>query len=402
MSLFPMSFFPMSFLRLIRLARAPLVAFAAMGVVWGAYAALVPDVKAMLGLSDAGFGSLMLATPLAAVTAMLIAPRLAPQFGRHVLPLSVLGLGLGFVTPGWLHQPLLFALAMVLAGGMNGFLDVTMTARVSTLETRHGLHLMTLNHAAYSFGYAGSAIATGVARSAGLGPTTILTAAALVVMALSALTLERGEGVNGFAQETRHKARLGMIPIWGGIIVLIAFLSENAAENWSALHIERTLSGSPAEGSFGPAILALTMGFGRTLGQIVVARLSESHLLRWGSLIGAVGMMVTALAPSPHVVWGGLIVLGLGASVIAPVAFALVGRLAPEALRMRMIARATALGYMGYFFGPPALGLISQVFGLRMSFGAMAVLILAINLLFPALLRSAARQAPDGARDHIP
>lgn len=384
----------MSFLHQMRLARAPLVAFAAMGVVWGAYAALVPDTKAMLGLGDAGFGSLMLATPLAAVTAMMLAPGLAPRFGRHVLPFSVFALGLAFLSPGWLSSPLTFALAMVVAGGANGFLDVTMTARVSLLETRHGLHLMTLNHAAYSFGYAASAISTGIARDAGYGPAAVLTAAGLVVLALSLLTLEDGEGVNGFAEEGRGRVRMGMVPVWGGVMVLIAFLTENAAENWSALHIERSLGGSPAEGSFGPAVLALTMGLGRTAGQIVVARLSETHLLRWGSTIAALGMAVTALAPAPWVAWAGLVVLGLGASVIAPVAFALVGRLAPDAVRMRMIARATMLGYMGYFFGPPALGLISELFGLRMSFLSMAALILTLPLLHGFLLR-AGRQADD-------
>lgn len=30
-----------------------------------------------------------------------------------------------------------------------------------------------------------------------------------------------------------------MLPLIGGAMVLIAFLTENAAENWSALHIEK-------------------------------------------------------------------------------------------------------------------------------------------------------------------
>jgi hypothetical protein len=53
----------------------------------------------------------------------------------------------------------------------------------------------------------------------------------------------------------------------GGGIVLIAFMTENASENWSALHIEKTLGGSPEEGALGPATLALTMGFARLGGQ---------------------------------------------------------------------------------------------------------------------------------------
>ena len=261
--------------RQIRLARAPLAAFAAMGMVWGAFAALVPDIKAMLGASDAQYGVLLLATPLAAVAAMLAAPKIAPRLGAHVLPVSMLALAVAFLFPGWMQLPVFFAGAMVAVGASNGFLDVTMNARVSALELSHRLHLMNLNHAAYSFGYAASAVATGLARAGGLGPGQILTAVALTVAVSALLTFERGPDINGFERSTGFVGRLGALPVWGGIIVLIAFMAENAAENWSALHIERTLGGSVKEGSFGPAIMALTAGLGRTLGQVVVARIDD-------------------------------------------------------------------------------------------------------------------------------
>lgn len=387
----------MTMLRQIGVARATLVAFSGMGVLWGAYAALIPDIKALLDVGDAAFGSLLLATPLAAVTAMLVAPKVAPRLGRHVLPLAILGLALAFMLPGWAGLPWLFALSMVLVGVTNGFLDVTMTARVSALELDRGLHLMNLNHAAYSFGYAGAAMATGWARSQGLGPGPVLTVLALVVACLALMAAERGAGVNGFAREAGLRARMGMVPVWGGIIVLIAFMAENAAENWSALHIERTLGAARGAGSLGPAVLALTMGIGRIGGHAVITRLDEARLIRWGAVIAAVGLVIVGGAPSAAVAYGGLVVTGLGASVIAPTAFAVIGKLAAPAVRAQVIARATALGYMGYFFGPPALGLMAEVLGLRAALMAMAVVVLGVLLLFPRLVAAGkSRQPADG------
>lgn len=376
----------MPILSQISVARAPLAAFAGMGVLWGTYAALIPDTKAMLGVGDAHFGALILATPIAAVTTMLVAPKLAPRFGRNVLPLSILALGLAFTLPGWIAWPALFAVAMVMVGITNGFLDVTMNARVSALEVDNGLHLMNLNHAAYSFGYAAAAIGTGILRTAGWSPGAILTTAALAV-ALSALAaIETGQGINGFARERGARARLGMVPVWGGIIVAIAFMSENAAENWSALHIERTLGAPRGAGSLGPAVMALTMGFGRTVGQVVVAHLDEGRLMRWGTVIAAGGLALVGLAPTPLVAYAGLVVTGLGGSVIAPTGFSVVGRLANPAVRAQAIARATAFGYMGYFFGPPALGLASEVLGLRAALVGMAAVVLLVLILFPRLI----------------
>lgn len=382
----------MSFLASLRLARAPLVAFAAMGVLWGAYAALVPDTKAMLGASDAQFGSLMLATPVAAVVSMLLAPWLARHVGRHVLAVAVAAMGLAFVAPGWMQQPLFFALAMVLAGASTGFLDVTMTARVSGIETRHGVHLMNLNHAAYSFGYAGAAIGTGVARSLGATPAGVLTLAGLAVTALALLAVERDDEANAFIEKRPRRHPVGMVPVWGGLIVLIAFLAENAAENWSALHIERTLGGSKAEGSFGPAVLALTMGMGRIAGQALIARMSERTLLYAGAVIAALGLALSALAPTPLVAYAGLVVLGIGCSVLAPTGFALIGRLSPAALRTEILARATALGYMGYFFGPPILGLVSEALGLPVAFLGVGAVVLLILALVPLLIAAGMRE----------
>ncbi|MCT8328461.1 MFS transporter [Albidovulum sediminis] len=392
----------MSLLRQIRLARAPIVAFAAMGMLWGAFAALVPDVKAMLGASDAEYGMLLFATPLAAVAAMLAAPALAPRLGRHVLPVSMALLALSFLLPGWMSVPVLFAVAMLAVGASNGFLDVTMNARVSALELSHGLHLMNLNHAAYSFGYAGVAVATGAARAAGYAPGEILSVVALVIGALALLTVERGPDINGFDRAAGFGGRLGALPVWGGVIVLIAFLSENAAENWSALHIERTLGGSVQEGSFGPAVMALTAGLGRIAGQVVAARVAEAVLMRWGVLLAAAGMVLTALAPAPAVVHMGLVVTGLGASVIAPTAFSVVGRLSDPGRRALMIARATTLGYLGYFFGPPALGLVAEMFGLRAAFLGIAGVILAVLWLFPRLLACGGRGAAPEDRPEAP
>ena len=107
------------------------------------------------------------------------------------------------------------------------------------------------------------------------------------------------------------------------------------------------------------------------------------------------------LAPTPLVAYLGLIVTGLGSAVIAPTAFAAVGRLAVPELRAQVIARATALGYFGYFFGPPALGFMSQLLGLRAALVAMAGVVLLILALFPRLVRAGDGYDPGQGRGAV-
>lgn len=369
-------------------ARPALAAFTAMGLLWGTFAAVLPDLKAMLGVDEGQLGLLIFLTPIAAITAMFAAPAFGAATGRAALPLAVMLMALAFMLPGQASAIWLFPIAMACTGAATGLTDILMNARVSAMESARGLHLMNLTHAVYSFGYAGGAILTGVLRGAGWGPGWVMGTMAMIALLCAVLAIERDGRIDGLRKPKDGTALpLGLVPVIGGAIVLIAFMTENASENWSALHIEKTLGGSPAEGALGPATLALTMGFARLGGQWLAGKIDPFTILRTGAVIAAIGAFIVAAAASPAWAYLGFIITGIGASVLAPTAFSLVGQLSLPEARARAVARATMLGYFGYFVGPPLLGLIAGSFGLRMAFVFAAVMVGAVFLLVPFLAR---------------
>jgi MFS family permease len=382
----------MPILSTLRVARAPVAAFAAMGVLWGTFAAVLPDIKTMLDIDESRLGLLMFMTPVAAVLSMLVTPFVGAALGRAALPVAALVMCAGFALPGQTASLWLFPLAMMACGAGTGMTDVLMNARVAALENTRGLHLMSLCHAVYSFGYAGGAIATGAMRGAGWSPALVLGCMAVVAAVMCLPTIEPDGRIDGLKRpKWPGAAHLGLVPVIGGGMVLIAFLTENAAENWSALHIEKTLGAAVGHGSFGPAAMALTMGVARLFGQALAGRISASQLLIGGALISATGALGAALATSAAMAYASFIVMGIGSSVIAPTAFSLVGQLADPKARARAIARATLLGYFGYFFGPPLIGLIAGAFGLRFAFVFAAAMLAAIPVLAKIMANHRAR-----------
>ncbi|MBM3614169.1 MAG: MFS transporter [Alphaproteobacteria bacterium] len=378
----------MSFLSLLAVSRPAVAAFAAMGILWGSFAAALPDLKAMLGVDEAQMGLLMFMTPAAAVTAMLIAPAAGLAFGRIALPVATLLMCVGFFLPGQASVIWMFPLAMMAAGFGTGLTDVLMNARVAAMEAARGLHLMNLAHAAYSFGYAGGSIGTGLMRQAGWSPAWVLGTMAAMAALMALMTIERDGRIEGLARPKSGPGRgLGWVPVIGGAMVFIAFLTENAAENWSALHIEQTLGGSPAHGAMGPATLALTMGVARLVGQGIAGRVAPVLLLTAGAVISAAGAFAVAAATAPWMAYAGFIVMGIGSSVIAPTAFSLVGSHAAPEARARAVARATLFGYLGYFIGPPGFGFIAGSLGLRYAFVFAAVILLFVPLLARIMAR---------------
>ena len=372
----------------LRHARAALAAFFAMGILWGSFAADLPDIKTMLGVSESRLGFLMFLTPLAAMLAMRAAPWISEQLGRYVLGVTSLLMALAFILPGQTGVWYLFPVAMLVCGATTGAVDVLMNARVSALEVARGRPLMNLCHAAYSFGYAGGALGTGALRSLGASPGVVMAVAAGLAALAALAAFEEDGQIDGLrAPPKGTSAALGLIPVIGGAIVLIAFMSENAAESWSALHIEKTLNGSAALGSAGPAVLALTMGTARVFGHGLSSRISALRLLLIGAAISACGALAVAFAASPFLAYAGFIVMGIGSSVIAPTAFTLVGTMAAPEARARAVASATMLGYAGYFIGPPIVGLIAGGLGLRAAFVFTAALLGFVWLLAPLLVR---------------
>lgn len=387
---------PMSVPSALILSRRPVAAFVVLGLYWGVFAAHVPVLKAQLGASDALFGLLLLGSSVGLVSAMWLAPRVDRRLGPRGMQAMAWLLALLFLLPATVTQPWLFVLVMALVGMASGLLDVVMNARVSDLEARSGRSLMNANHGMFSLAYAGAAVASGFTREAGVPPAAVFAALGLVTLLLTA----------GMQMAPHHVARpeaapAGRWPLWpvllcGGVVV-VAFFAEATVEAWSALHVERTLGGGAAQGALGPATLGLTMALGRFAGQAVVERVRDLTVILWAALLASAGALLAAVAPTPVLAYAGFGVLGLGVSVIGPLGLALAGQIVAPHLRTEAISKVAVMGFAGFSLAPVLIGLVSQVFGLRIAFAGVAAICLLAIPLAQALGRYPARTAQSRA-----
>ncbi|MFC6583567.1 hypothetical protein [Sulfitobacter aestuariivivens] len=145
----------------IILSRRPLMGFVAIGVAWATYFAQMPDIKANVGASDGVYGLVMFVASLASIAAMWLAPFCRRVLGGRAVGLGILMVGFGMFWAGLAGSIAVMVLGMSLAAMGSGIVDVLINARVSEIEAETGQSLMNINHALYSFAYAGAALATG-------------------------------------------------------------------------------------------------------------------------------------------------------------------------------------------------------------------------------------------------
>ncbi|WP_299627845.1 MFS transporter [uncultured Tateyamaria sp.] len=359
-------------------SRRALAGFVVIGIGWASFSAQMPVIKAQVGVGDGFWGTLLLMGSTGALMAMWLAPLVYRLVGAWALLLGIVTMVVGFLLAGLSQGPLLVGLALFLAAGGSGVADVLANAEVSEAEAETGTSLMNLNHGMFSVAYAVAAVLVGIAREAGIGPVGVFSGMAVAIGALM-FWMKLPDRRALPEDEIAGAAGMPFLLVWvGGLVVLAAFLGEAASEGWSALHIERTLSGGPAEGAMGPALLAIGMAIGRLGAHVFGAGWPPLRVMVIASCIGGFGLALAGAAPSIPVAFVGFLLGGLGASVVGPLALGLVGQAVPPKYRLAAISQAAALGYAAFFLGPVIMGYVAEGFGLRVSFYVIAAILFVV------------------------
>jgi MFS family permease len=373
--------------------RALLLSFVAFGSFWGALAALLPDLRAQAGVDDGQLGLAMGAVALSALPAMPLAGRLMDRSGAaRLLPLSLVAFAavtplVGFAT----SLPALVA-AFVGLGAATGVFDVALNTATAAWERVEGDRLMAAGHGCFSLGVVVGSVTTGVARELGATPAGVLPAVALLLAGAACVQPAYRRAPAETTAPGRR--RLGPVLLLLGGLIGLAFLAEDGLQSWSALHLERTLDASPSVGGLGAGMFAGAMAVGRLGAHALVPPGRDVLVVALGGVGIGVGSLVLAFAPTAAVGLVGLVVAGLGTSVLAPTLFSAVGARSAPGRQGSDLAAVTALGYAGFITGPPLVGVVSSATSLPTALALFGVVGAVLAVAGPAVLRRPVAAAP--------
>jgi MFS family permease len=367
-------------------ARA-LLAFAAFGFFWGSWGAVLPAVQIHARAGDGELGLALLCIGAGALAGMRPAGLAVDRRGRGVLPLAVLGFGVCAMLPALATSAIALSAALLLLGAASGALDVAINTEAVRAEAtgRRVLHLV---HAGFSGAVVVASLLTGVLRTAGASPRIVLGSVAALLV-ITAIVLSRLTAAPSAARAAparwRQLLRVPAPLLTLGGLAALAYLVENAWQNWSAVHLERTLAAAPGLAALGPAVFAGAAVAGRLSGQRLSELVSERAMLRGGAALGALGTLVGATAPTVLVALLGIAIAGLGTSVCAPTLISLAGRTGSPGERGGAVSTVTTLAYLGFLLGPALVGVAADATTLRIALIGVA----AVALLLGALARLA-------------
>jgi MFS family permease len=335
------------------------------GFIVGAWVPHIPLAQQRLGADLATFGLALLALAAGAVTAMPLAGALIHRYGSaSVMVVTGVLFCLAFPMPALAGTLGLFVAGLAIFGATIGAMDVAINAQALAYEKQIGKPVMSLFHGMYSAGAMGGAGLSALVLSrftaeAHVAGTVFV---GLVTVGLAGLFLLPARADRGLT-EKRFFAWPSRATIGLGSLCFLAYMSEGAVLDWSAIHLREKFALSAHVAGLGYGTFAGGMALARFTGDALRSRFGPVALVRASAVLAAAGM-VMALSfndPVTSVLAYGLAGLGLGN--IVPVLFSGGGRLEPEAPG-RGIAAVVAMGFAGSVVGPPFIGVAAQSTGL--------------------------------------
>jgi MFS family permease len=377
----------------VRRARfAITVVFALNGALFLSLFSRLPAIQDRTGISEGRLGLALLCAMVGLLSVQLVAGALVSRFGsRPVVAAGAMGYALGLIPVALSTSFGALCASMLMIGLASGPLDVAMNVHGLTVERRVGRPILSGLHAAFSFGGLAGAAAGGIVAGAGVGVVThlLVVAAFGVAVALAVRPLllppETDAAPEGprFARPTRALALVG-------VFAVCVVLSEGAVSDWTAVYLDEEVDAGEGPAAAGLAAFSLTMGIGRLTGDPLSARLGQATVARGGALLAALGIGIALVAQAPLLAIAGFALAGFGHSALFPVALRAAAQRGDSP--GPAVAAVSAMGYVGFIAGPPAIGGLAELVGLR-----FALLLLVACLVVAAALAGAVR-APAAAR----
>jgi MFS family permease len=353
------------------------------GFVHANLAARFPRVQELFDIDNGTLGFVLLSSSVGALLAMPFTGWLIIRNGSRRITIFSIFLYCIFVplVPIMPGLPGLVVLFFIM-GLTAGMLDVSMNSQAVMVEKIHQKPIMTSFHALFSIGMVAGAFCG--ALFVKLETTLFVHFAVIVGMSVTAAAWARYHLIHDKPKEKEVDGPAFRLPnaamVSIGVIAFCCMLGEGAMADWSTNYMENIAMASPALAPLGLSAFALAMTIGRFFGDGARLKFGDRNLMVMCGLISTMGIALTLLFKNPYSVIAGLFIIGIGLSSIVPIAYSIAGnsKNLPPGVGLAMV---TTVGYSGFLFGPPIIGLLANWQSLRIALMVVAFLFVIMTFL---------------------
>jgi MFS family permease len=343
------------------------------GAGFGTWAAHVPVFKQFLHLENGSLTLVLISLIVGALLTMPLTGQLIARYGsRRLIRIVSISYVLMIALLAQASSLLLLVLFAGLFGAAKGAFDVSINAQAIAVEKHYRQSSMSFFQGCWS---AGGLLGAGAAGLMLQHHGTVrfdlsLTAGLLILCTFLTLPLLVNETVKPRASVKFVWPDTALLRI--AVLAFFGLLAEGAIADWASVYLHSNVGVTLPLAAAGYAAYAIAMAAARFSGDWLAERFSGKNILHGSGLMIATGLGCTLLSHSwwPAVV--GLMLAGIGIANIVPVIWGVAGR----DTRMGAgpaISAMTTIGYCGFLTGPPVIGSLAVLVGLRQAMGVIVL-----------------------------
>jgi len=384
-------------------AIATFIVFGINGLVFASWAARIPAVTETLKITPGQMGALLLCVAVGSLIALPTAGYVTGRIGTantvRAAGLLAAVAGVGIALSLAAASVPATAISLFVFGIGIGLWDVAQNIEGADVEHKLGRTIMPQLHAAFSGGaFVGALIGAGLS-TIGVGlPAHLLVIAAVVAVTTIVIPKYFLARVPVVPQSSAEDAEPKVRSAWTdrrtlliGIVVLGATLTEGAGNDWIAKAAVDGLDVTESNGALTFAVFVLAMTVMRFFGGRAIDAYGRVLVLRASMAAAALGLSIFVLAGNIWLAMIGVALWGIGAALAFPMGMSAAAD-DPKHAAARVSVVST-IGYVAFLAGPPLLGFLGDVVGIR-----VALLVIGMPIVIALLLAGAAKPL----RDRVP
>jgi MFS family permease len=368
-----------------RIRIAVTLTYFCMGLSFASWASRIPDIKTALNLSDGQLGSILFALPVGQLLMMPFSGKLVTRFGSHktilfALPAYTLCLNyIGYVNEGWQLAIILFLFG--LTGNLS---NISINTQGVAAEKLYNRPIMASFHGGWSLaGFSGALIGL-LMINLNITPRwhfiTVLLIVWIIFFSNYRFLIRRKPDIKNNEQNRRIFTKPDPVLLQLGIICFCSMASEGAMFDWSGIYFKDVVKADKSLIVLGYTSFMIMMATGRFLADSIVARTGRKKLLQISGIVISTGLFISVLFPYLLPCTIAFMLVGLGVSSIVPSVYSAAGKYnkIPPGIAL---ATVSSVGFLGFLMGPPLIGHIAELAGLRYSFCVIGIFGIGISIL---------------------
>jgi MFS family permease len=369
---------------------------------FGAWLPRIPDVQQALDLGPAALALALLGLPVGTLLTLPFAGPLAARIGaRNTIIWGYLYYGIAICLPALAPDITVLFIALMFAGSSISFVELGLNVMADEVEKRSGRHLMNTAHGFWSLGIMVGSLIGAAWAALGIAPALAIALTALVSAPIG-IAVGRALPVNPHPAPAPvpgvgvRRFRLPGWPLLGVCFFVFGItMTEGAIADWSAVFLREMFDAQGSAG-IGYTVFALFVAAGRFGGDALKQRFGSVGLARGCGTLALVGILTLYLAPTMPIAYLGFAIIGVGVSVGFPLAVTAAAGIGDRPASAN-VAVLSFVALCGFLVGPPLIGFVAEVFGLRTGLAMLLPMLVVSLVLAGRLNRTGATAAPAAA-----